>query len=129
MIAFDDNKTQDNLERYLIALGFQSARISKRWDKEMAYQEAVRYWVSRRALLLDRMHEARRLENTDAMYDTRKDIVEFNKIVPDRALRIKGSTLSKSRKLRRDASRQFEGDFGRRDYRQLGREVEQLYSY
>ena len=93
---FNINNMQDRMELLMLSLGFQSSRLTKGWEKLIAQQEAIAYYQSLKTELLTDFNYAQSQGNTRAVEKLKKEIKQYNRMVPWPEMSITGDTLRRS---------------------------------
>ena len=86
----------------LQVLGFTPTRLSQQYGLKTAQEDAKRYWMGRRAILLSNFGYAHLTGDNEGVQDVRKSIREYNQIIPHKALRITSNDIRRSIKARRN---------------------------
>lgn len=128
LLEFDPYDPEQQAEVIAQLFSFTPTRLGQTYDLALAQNEAKRYWMSRRKVIMHHFGYARMLNDQEGISDARKAVRDFNRTVPDNQLRITGKDLANSLKTRRRIKRNAENQLpDQKRYRQLYEEKIDLY--
>ncbi len=124
---FNPHDPMSKMEIIATALGFPSTRVTQSWEQIMAQRDAEKFFLIRRASLMEDVNYAKRTKDREAYADAKKAIKRYNKEAP-RKLRIRSRDLHTSLRAKaRIRRRQGQGLPIQRRYTELYRQIEELY--
>ena len=94
--TFDPHNWQQRAEVIAGAFGFQSPRVSSRYEERSLQEELKRYWLSRRAMVLENYAYAVISKDQEALSDARKALQRFNGEVPAPQLKLSADSIANS---------------------------------
>jgi hypothetical protein len=125
---FDPQDTLGRAELIAQFLGFATTRVNQRFESDFSIARMKKYWVIRRALVMENVAYARMGGDREAIADAQKAMVKFNNSVPDPLLRVRGDQLLRSLRQRfRRASLRERGIPSELLYRRIVRSMRELY--
>lgn len=128
ILDFDPYDYEQQAEKVAQFFGFTPTRLNQQYDVSYAQNEARRYWMARRTILLQHFGYAQMARDQEAISDVRAAIRDFNRTAPDSHLRITGKDIAISLKQRRRLKRlSEEGLPTQKRYRRLFEETGRLY--
>lgn len=102
IVNYDVRDTEHLMELLAVGAGFQTERLTSRWDQIMTEVEANKFWDLHRKGLLTQYWTASKDKNPDEVETVRSLIQKFNEGLPDRArgYAISADTIRKSVQVR-----------------------------
>ena len=107
-VEFDPSNPDEMAEIVAQSLGFTPSRLSAKYELRASQEEARRYWLTRRATIMQIYGYAATTKNREGIADAKKAVRVFNNSVPDARLRIRQKDITKSLKQRRHRKQQIE---------------------
>ena len=109
-------------------LGFTPTAVSQRYERRASTEEAKRFYLTQRQLLLQDLGYASIVKDREGIADARKAIRDYNRESPRPELRITSDDIERSLRSRREAARLAErGTPREKRLRRLAREVQNQY--
>lgn len=128
---FDPMDPQHNAELIAISMGFQSTRLSRKWDRTIATQELDKYWDLRKAIILKQLDHATYMRDKDGRADVMKAVRKYNTEAKEAGFSLKGissDTIRRSMKERqRRRAQQSAGRPSTKSAVQIHQLMQQLY--
>lgn len=116
------------LEAVVQMLGASPTRVNQEKQLRWSQKEHVRYYQTRRTLLMQQLDYAYHSKDRETIIKMKKEIHSYNATVPHKALRITGDDLKKSRQSRRRSRFLEEKNIAnQRRYRGLSKQVEESF--
>lgn len=102
IVNYDVNDTEQMLEAFALAGGYQPLRQQAKWDQIIAKAEVTAFYDFKRKALLEQYFEATKSRNRLDIEKVREELIKFNKELPEfaRAKAISGDTVQRSMKGR-----------------------------
>ncbi len=125
---FSPQETEHRAENLAQFFGFATTRVNQRYESDFSIENMKRYWVIRRALIMENVAYARMAGDPETIKDAWAALRTFNDSTPDPALRINGDQLTRSLKQRfRRASLRERGIPSELLFRRISQSMRELY--